>query len=165
MPDIGLLFWMTISFLIVFVILAKYGFPVVTKAVDKRNKYIQDSLAAAKEAEEKLCTFDRQAQAILDDAKKEKEAILNQAHEAKNQIIQEAQEKAANEMRMKMERARAEIEASKQKAVNELRVRIADISVQIARKVVEDELSNSQKQQELIDKLLNEKIVQQTGDE
>ncbi|MDH6535463.1 ATP synthase F0 subunit B [Parabacteroides sp. 52] len=158
-PDSGLLFWMTLSFGIVFFILAKFAFPVILKAVDQRNAYIKDSLQSAHEAEEKLAALHLQAEAILEKAQDERKTILHEAQETKKRIESEALQTAETEARMRLERAMAEIEESKRKALVEVRDQIVDISVKIAGKVVSEDLTRDKKQKELIDRLLQEEII------
>lgn len=158
-PDMGLLFWMTLSFGIVFFILAKFAFPVITKSVDKRNSYINDSLKAAREAEEKLATLNKQAEALMDKAHKERKALLDEAKETKKQMEAEARQAVAVEVGELKNKAIAEIEESKRKALTEIKDRIVDISVKIAGKVVSEELAKDKKQKELIDRLLKEEVI------
>ncbi|MDR0419041.1 MAG: F0F1 ATP synthase subunit B [Prevotellaceae bacterium] len=155
-PDTGLLFWMIISFGIVFFILAKFGFPVITKMVEKRSSYINSSLEAARLAEEKLATLNKQVEEILDKARIERNAILNEARETKNRIIGEARDTADVEARVRISRAIEEIEESKKRALGEIRGQIADISVRIAEKVIGEKLNNDQQQKMLIDRLLEQ---------
>lgn len=158
-PDTGLLFWMTLSFGIVFFILAKYAFPVIIKAVDKRNEYINHSLEAAHEAEKRLSTLNQQAEAMMEKARDERQVMLAEALEMKKRIESEAREQAEKEIRFRMTKATADIEESKRKALEEIRDQIADISVKIAGKIVSEELSGSKKQKELIERLLQEEVI------
>ena len=158
-PDIGLLFWMTISFGIVFFVLAKFGFPIITKAAEKRNEYINNSLQAAEEAEQKLANINQQAEAIMEKAREERAKLLNETGELRNNILSEAREKAENDIRARVNKATTEIEELKRKALGDIRTEIANISIRIAEKVVEEEMKNSDKQQELIKHLLEEDII------
>lgn len=158
-PDTGLLFWMTLSFGIVFFILAKYAFPVISKGVERRNNYILDSLEAARQAEEKLTTLNQQAEVILEKARSEQKTILNEALETKKRIEAEARETADAEARLRIEKATAEIEEAKRRALGEIKDQIVNISVKIAGKVVHEELANDKKQQELIDQLLKQEMI------
>lgn len=158
-PDTGLLFWMTLSFGIVFFILAKYAFPVITKSVEKRNDYINNSLQAAREAEEKLATINQQAELLMEKAREEKKALLDEALEIKKRIEIEAREVAETEVQQLKNKALAEIEESKVRALGEIKNQIIDISVKIAGKVVSEELTSDKKQKELIDRLLQEEVI------
>ncbi|MDH6304751.1 F-type H+-transporting ATPase subunit b [Parabacteroides sp. PF5-5] len=158
-PDIGLLFWMTLSFGIVFFILAKYGFPVISRAVEKRNQYINDSLQAAREAEARLAKLNAEGDAILEQARSERNALLHEAQEMKQRIISDAKETAEATVRLQKERAAVEIEETKKKALGEIKDQIAGISVAIAGKVLANELKESEQQNRLIDRLLDEELT------
>ena len=158
-PDIGLLFWMTLSFGIVFFILAKYGFPVILTAIKERTEYINNSLNAAGEAEQKLATINKQADAIISKANEERAKLLNEAGELRNRILSDAKEKAESDIRDRINKATTEIEDLKRKALGDIRNEIADISIRIAEKVVDEEMKNNDKQQALINHLLEEDIV------
>ncbi len=158
-PDTGLLFWMTLSFGIVFFILAKYAFPLITGSVEKRNQYIQDSLTAAREAETRLATMNEEAEALMKKAQDERKALLDQALETKKRIETEARQATEGDIRQLMNKAVAEIEESKRRALGEIKDQIIDISVRIAGKVVNEELTSDKKQKELIDRLLSEEMI------
>ena len=159
LPETGLLFWMIVSFGVVFFILAKYGFPVIISGVEKRNSFINDSLKAAHEAEEKLTTLNQQAEALMEKAQEERRALLSKALEAKKQMEAEAKEATKREIRLMMDKATAEIEESKRRAFDEIKDQIVDISAKIAGKVVGEELVSDKKQKELINRLLNEEVI------
>ena len=158
-PEIGLLFWMTISFGIVFFVLAKFGFPIITKAVNERTEFINNSLVAAEEAEKKLATINIQAEAIMEKAREERMKLLNETGELRNRILNEAKEKAEADIRTRLVKATTEIEELKRKALGDIRSEIANISIRIAEKVVEEEMKNSEKQHALINHLLEEDII------
>lgn len=158
-PDTGLLFWMTLSFGIVFFILAKFAFPVIIKAVDKRNDYIKESLEAARIAEEKLATLNQQAEEILANAREERKHILQEAQEKKKKIEEDAKTAAEAAAYIQLKKTMGEIEEAKLRAVGEVKEQIAGISVKIAGKIIGAELENNQKQQELINRLLDEEVI------
>ncbi|MDR1226159.1 MAG: F0F1 ATP synthase subunit B [Prevotellaceae bacterium] len=158
-PDTGLLFWMALSFGIVFFVLAKFGFPVIIGAVEKRSSYIEKALEDARVAEEKLATLGKQAEDILAKAHGERSVLISEAHEIKNKIVGEAKDAAEAEARKRLSRAAAEIEETRSKALGRLREQVADISVKIAGKVIEKELQGDEKQLKLINRLLDEEIV------
>lgn len=158
-PDIGLLFWMTISFIFVFVILAKFGFPIVTRAVEKRNQYINDSLEAARQAEEKLTSVHTEAEKIMEKARDERNRIINEAQELRKKIESDARVKAEKEAHLQMQKAKDEIEDSKNKAIGTIRDEIAGISVKIAGKILNEQLKNDEEQKKLIEKLLEQEIT------
>lgn len=158
-PDIGLLFWMTFSFGIVFFILARFGFPVILKAVKKRTAYISRSLEAAEEANVKLASVNKQAEAIIAGANEQRARILSEAGELRNRILSDAKERAEEDVRIRMNKATAELEELRRKALGDIRKEIAEISIRIAEKVVDEEMKTSGKQQRIIEHLLNEEII------
>ena len=138
LPDSGLLFWMTIIFAIVFFVLAKFGFPVITGMVEKRGKRISDSLEAARKAEEAL-------------------EHLNQEQE---RLIAEARaEQARVEAQKIMDEAKSRIEEEKESALRDMRREVALISMTIAEQVIRKEMSSDEAQQELVDRLVDEVSV------
>ena len=150
-PDSGLLFWMIVSFGIVFVILSKYGFPVIIKAVEQRKAYIDNSLETARQANEQLANIQAEGARILAEAKEKQNAILKEAFAEKEQIIDEAHRKAAAETRLQVEEAARRIREEK-----EVRSEIADLSIAIAEKVMKEKISRDKEQQQIIDRLLDE---------
>ncbi|MDR2585702.1 MAG: F0F1 ATP synthase subunit B [Prevotellaceae bacterium] len=158
-PDTGLLFWMTVSFGIVFFILIKFGFPVITKAVEKRHDYIEHALEEARMAEEKTAVLHSQAQTILQDARSERNKIIDQAQDIKTKMVNEAKEEAEREARHRIERAQAEIETSKHLSIISLKDEITGISVKIAEKVLGQELEDDEKQLALIHRIMNREVV------
>ena len=89
-PDSGLLFWMIVSFGIVFVILSKYGFPVIVKAIEQRKAYIDNSLETARQANERLAHIQAEGEKMLAEAKEKQNAVLKEAFAEKERIIEEA---------------------------------------------------------------------------
>ena len=140
LPDSGLLFWMTIIFAIVFFILAKFGFPIITGMVEKRTGKINDALAAAREAEERLANLSQEQETAA-----EREAI-----------IMKAREEAAAEAGRIMDETKERIREEKEAALKDIRQQIAVISMTVAEKVVRKELEAGPAQSELIDKMVEE---------
>ena len=147
-PDAGLLFWMILSFGIVFVILSKYGFPVIIKAVEQRKEYIDHSLESARQANEQLAGIQAESEKILAQAREQQNEILKQALAEKEQIISAARQKASAEAHLQLEEA-------KDKAIREVRTEIADLSVAIAEKVMKEKISRTDEQEKIINGLLD----------
>ena len=156
MPAFGLLFWMTVVFLIVFFILKKAGFPAIIKMVNDRKEYIDDSLKKAHEANEKLAKFQKQGESILQEARDKQAAILKEAAETRDAIVEKAQDKAREEGARLLSDAKAQIETEKQNAIREIRTQVAELSVQIAEKVLKEKLSSDKEQMDMINRLLDE---------
>lgn len=155
-PDLGLLFWMLLSFGIVFVILSKYGFPVIIKAVEQRKEYIDQSLETARQANDQLAGIQAAGEKLLTEAKERQNAILKEAMAEKEQIIAEARQRAVVEAHLQVEEASRCIREEKDKAIREVRTEIADLSVAIAEKVIKEKISRGEEQQKTIDRLLDE---------
>ena len=156
LPESGLLFWMTIIFAIVFFILAKFGFPVITGMVEKRNKRITDSLEAARIAEEALSHLQVEKERILSETLAQQNKLMQEAAQERDKMIAQAQEKAREEAQKILDDARACIQEEKDAAVQEVRKEVAMISLTIAEKLVRKELSSDASQKELADRLLDE---------
>lgn len=158
-PDSGLLFWMLLSFGIVFAVLAKYGFPVILKMVDERNKYINHSLELAKEANEQIANLKQEGEAILAQAHEEQLRILNEAATTRERILHEAREKAEAEAGKIMDDVKMQIQAEKDDAIRDIRRQVASLSVDIAEKVLRRNLDNEKEQTAMIDRMLDELTV------
>ena len=156
MPDSGLIFWMLLSFGVVFFVLAKFGFPVITQMVEKRKEYIDHSLVIAKEANEQLAHIKAEGETILAKAHEEQNLILKEAFATRERIVQEAKEQACMEGNKLLENVRNQIQAEKEEAIRDIRRQVAILSVDIAEKVLCKKLDNDKEQMEMIDRLLDE---------
>lgn len=154
-PDSGLLFWMILSFGIVLIILSKYGFPVIVKAIEDRKAFIEESLNTARKANEQLTNIKEEGERIISEAKEKQNAILKEALKEKEHIIEEAHQKAAAETNRQMEEATRQIREEKEKAIREVRKEITDLSISIAEKVMKEKISRDNSQEEIINKLLD----------
>ena len=155
-PDAGLLFWMLLAFLVVFILMAKYGFPVITKMVEDRKNYIDESLKSAREANEKLANIKVESEAILRDAREKQAEILKEAMATRDQIVNEAREKAQAEGQKLLNEAKAQISVEKENALRDIRRTVAGLSVQIAEKIVLRQLETVDEQEKFIGKMLDE---------
>lgn len=155
-PEGGLLFWMTLVFVIVFLILWKFGFPAIVKMIDERKAYIDESLCKAKEANDKLQNIQKEGEAMLQEARDKQAAIMREAASTRDAIVEKAQAKANDEGARILAEAKAEIDSQKQAAIRDIRTQVAELSVQIAEKILRKKLAASDKQNALIDKLLDE---------
>ena len=155
-PESGLLFWMCLSFGIVFFIVARYGFPVILKSVDERRVFIQKSLDDANTAKAMLDNIKSESEAIIASAREEQMIIIREANKLKNSIIKTANDEAREITRKQIESVRVEIQNEKDSAIRDIRSQIALLAVDIAEKLVRNELKESPAQMQLINKLLNE---------
>lgn len=155
-PDIGLLFWMVVIFGVVFFLLARFGFPVITKAVEKRSNHIRDSLAAAEQARLSLESFQADQQKLIDASRAEQGRILQEASRTREEIINRAREEAQAESAKILQKTREEIAAEKEAALQEIRSEVSALSVAVAEKVIRKELQTGPEQLALLDRLADE---------
>ena len=156
LPESGLLFWMTIIFAIVFFILARFGFPVITGMVEKRSRRINDSLEAARVAEEALAHLTQEKERILSDTKLEQDKLMKEAIAERDKMIGQAQEQARKEADKIIQEAKEVIRQEKEAAMREIRKEVAIVSMAIAEKVVRKDLASDKSQQELVNRLLDD---------
>ena len=147
---------MTLVFVIVFLILWKFGFPAIVKMIDERKAYIDESLCKAKEANDKLQNIQKEGEAMLQEARDKQAAIMREAASTRDAIVEKAQAKANDEGARILAESKAEIDSQKQAAIRDIRTQVAELSVQIAEKSLREKLAASDKQNALIDKLLDE---------
>jgi F-type H+-transporting ATPase subunit b len=155
-PGFGLIFWMTLAFLIVFFILKKFAWKPILASLKEREDSIEDALKSAEEAKKEMATLKAANEELLREAREERDAMLTDARKIKEQIIAEARDKASKEAGIIVENAREQINSEKQAALTELKNLIATYSIEIAEKVLQEELSDKKKQQAYVDKLLKE---------
>ncbi|MBR6445902.1 MAG: F0F1 ATP synthase subunit B [Prevotella sp.] len=155
-PDFGLFFWMLVAFLVVFLLLAKFGFPVITNMVEERKNFIDESLRKAHEAQERLANIEKEGESILQEAREKQAQILREAAETRDAIVEQAQEKARTEGARLLDDAKIAIEQEKKAAIADIRSQVATLSVEIAEKVLKQNLKDEQSQMDLIDRMLDE---------
>ena len=155
-PDFGTFFWMLVSFIIVLAILAKFGFPALVNMVNERKQYIDDSLKSAREANEKLSHIKEESESIFVEARKEQARILKEAMETRTQIVNEAKDKAKAEGGRLLEEARKQIQKEKEDAIRDIRKQVAELSVEVAEKVLRKQLSSEMEQNGMIERMLDE---------
>ncbi len=154
-PDPGLLFWMVLSFGVVFFLLAKFGFPVITKAINERKEFIEMSLLSAKEANERLANIQAESEKLLSDAKAQQKDIITGAMQEKQRIVQAAQEEAQNSANQMIEEARQSIQAEKERAMQDVRKEVASLALDIAEKVIGERMKDDAIQQKTIEQLID----------
>ena len=160
-PDTGLLFWMVVIFGLVFFLLWKFGFPIITEMVDKRNRTIEKSLKDAKEVEAQMSAMLEEHAQMLEDARKEQAQILREAADTRSKLIADAKEQAREEAAKILADARTEIAAEKEAALRDVRKEVAVLSVSIAEKILRKELADEGEQKEYIDRMVDETVREQ----
>lgn len=156
LPDSGLLFWMTVIFLIVLAILAKFGFPVITGMVDRRTKRIDDAIRNADEAEAKLTRLVGEQERIMEDTRRERAMLMQDAAAERDRMIALAREQAQKEAEGIIAEARERIREEKEAALRDMRREVAELSLAISEKVMIKELADDEEQKKLMDRLVEE---------
>ncbi len=155
-PDTGLLFWMVVIFGVVFFLLAKFGFPVITDMVEKRSAKIAQSLKDADEIQARMASWKVEQAQMLEATRKEQSQMLREATETKARIVADAKAQAQAQADKILADAKLQIEAEKESALRDVRREVAILSVQVAEKVLRHELSDEGSQRAFIDQLVDE---------
>jgi F-type H+-transporting ATPase subunit b len=155
-PSEGLLFWTTLVFVILLVLLKKFAWKPILEAIQTREGNIQTALDAAKEAEAKMSSLTAQNEELLKAAREERSIILKEAKEAKEAIISEAKASSQVAADKIMSDAREMIVTEKMKAVTELKNQVAGLSIEIAERILRSELEDKSKQETLINGLIED---------
>lgn len=156
LPETGLLFWMLLSFGIVAFILAKFGFPVIINMVESRKTYIDESLLIAKQAYIEMDKVKAAGEAIVDNARREQVQILNEATQTRDLLIKDAKDRAQSEGQKMIDEARKQILIEKEDAIRDIRRQVAELSVDIAERVLREKLEKKGEQMDMINRLLDE---------
>ena len=160
-PESGLFIWMLLAFGVVFFILAKFGWPAITGMLDERARYIDEGVAKAKEAGEKLEKVQEDTARLIQEAQEQQAKILEEATRMRQDIIAKARDEATMAAQKVMEDARKQIEAEKEDAVRDIRRQVGLLSVEIAEKVLRQNLKTDQAQMDYINRLLDEQEKQE----
>jgi F-type H+-transporting ATPase subunit b len=155
-PAIGLIFWTTVVFTLLVLLLKKFAWKPILSAVDERNQSIKNSLAQAEKARNEMSELTANNEKIIAQAKVDRDVILKEARDMKNEIISEAKDKASKEAEKLVSTAKEQILNEKMKAITELKNHVADLSIEMAEKILSSELSDVAKQKELVIKALKE---------
>lgn len=155
-PDFGLVFWMFLAFIILFFVLAKWGWPVIIKNMESRANTIDNGVEYARQAKEQLDHAREQAQKYVEEAQATQAEMLRDAAKMKSQIIEEAKKEASDEAKKVMDAAKVSIEQSRKEAELQFRNEVSKFSLDIAEKMVRKQLAGDDAQKQLVDKMLDE---------
>lgn len=155
-PEFGLIFWMFVSFLVLFLILWKKAWPAILKMVDNRAELIDKGVEYAQNAKEQLDNARRQSDEYLAEARHQQADILREADRMKSQIIEEAREEARKAAQKEMDSARVAIAQERKEAEKNFRNEVSEFALDIASKVVRDRMSDDKAQTKLVNTLLDE---------
>jgi F-type H+-transporting ATPase subunit b len=155
-PGIGLILWMTLAFLAILYILGKYAWTPIMKALKERESKIHDALNAAEKAKEEMQKMKFSNEELLQEAKNERDAFLSTARKIKESIIEESKQKAAEEANRIIVSAKESIQNEKMAAITDLKDQLAELSLEIARKILKKELSDPKRQENYIKELMKD---------
>ena len=153
-PGIGLIFWMTLAFLAVLYILGKYAWKPIMKALKERETSISDALNAAELAKEEMKNLQFSNEQLMKEARNERDLLLAETRKIKDTILEEARQKANEEANRIINSAKESIHFEKMAAMTELKNQLAELSLEIAKKILQKELSDPQKQEAYVKDLL-----------
>jgi F-type H+-transporting ATPase subunit b len=155
-PGVGTIFWSALIFILFLLILSKFAWKPILSAVNARDEMIKGSLESAAKAREDMLKLQSDNETILRKAREERENILKEARDVRDKLISEAKGKATEEAEKLIEKARMGIENEKLKALSDIREQVANLSVDIASKLLGEKLKQTGEQAKLIDSYLNE---------
>jgi F-type H+-transporting ATPase subunit b len=154
--SIGLFFWQTVLFVGLIFLLKKFAWKPILNAVNEREEKIQSALKAAEEAEKKMQALNNESEALLKQAREERDQILKEARAARETIIAEAKAKATAEADKIIAQSRETINNEKMAAITELKNQVAVLSIEIAEKILKEQMSGDTKQKAMVENLLKE---------
>lgn len=155
-PSIGLIFWTTLIFVILFLLLAKFAWKPILSAVNEREAHIEDALNQAKKAREEMAYLKNENEKILQQAREERDAMLKEAREMRNETINKAKEDAKLEAEKIIVSARESIQTEKAAAIADIKNQVATLSIGVAEKVLGKQLSQSDNQNAYVDELIKD---------
>ncbi len=154
--SLGLFFWQTVLFVLLLLLLRKFAWKPILNAINEREEGIKNALSAAENAKLEMENLHADNEKLLQEARAEREAMIKEAREIKAKMIADAKDEAKQEADKMIAQAQTAIENEKKSAIADLKNQVASLSVEIAEKVVKNELSNKDKQLELVDKMLKD---------
>lgn len=155
-PAIGLIFWMSVSFLLLLFILRKFAWKPILKMLSERETSIATALDSARKAKEEMANLKADNERLLNEARAERDRMLKEARDTKDAIVAEAKSKAQSEANKVLQQARETIQTEKMAAITELKNQVASMSIEIAEKILRTELGNDEKQKALVQSLLKD---------
>ena len=154
--SLGLFVWQTLLFVLLILLLKKFAWKPILNAVNEREEGIKNALAEADKARQEMQNINADNERILKEARTERDSMLKEARDIKNNLIEEAKEEAKAQGNKLIEQAKSTIQSEKLAAIADIKNQVAELSMNIAEKVVKDELTNKDKQLKLVDQMLKE---------
>lgn len=155
-PDYGTIFWMVLSFGVVFFILAKFAWKPIMKGLKDREQSIAGALNAAEEARREMASLKADHEKIMQEARAERDALIGEARKMRDDLISAAREDAAREGANMLQNARKQIENEKLSAIDQIKEQITHLSVEVAERILRHEMKDAQANQQMIHDMLKE---------
>lgn len=154
--DFGLVFWMFVAFILLFLVLAKWGWPVIIKMMDKRASTIDEGVENARQAKEQLDNARAEADRYMKEVMAKQQEMLRDAQKMKTEIIEQARNEAAKVAQSEMDAAKVSIEQARKQAESQIRDEVSRFSIEIAEKMMRSQLKDTKAQTELVNKMLDD---------
>ena len=154
--SVGLFFWQTLLFVVLLFLLRKYAWKPILNAVNEREDSIKDALNSAEEAKRAMAELKSSNEALLNEARIERDTMLKEARTVKEKMIADAKSKASEDAEKIITAAKESIQHEKMAALTELKNQVAVLSIEIAEKILKDELSSADKQKAIIDNVVKD---------
>lgn len=155
-PEFGLVFWMFVAFILLFLVLAKWGWPVIIKMMDKRAATIDQGVENARQAKEQLDHAREQAANFMKEAQAQQQEMIRDAQKMKSDIIEQARHEASIAAQHEMNAAKSSIDQARKQAESQIRDEVSKFSIEIAEKMMRQQLKSDKAQTDLANKLLDE---------
>ena len=152
----GLFFWQLVILAILIVLLGKFAWKPILNSLTEREDGIRDAIASAEKARQDMASLQADNQRILQEARVERDTMLKEAREMKDKMIADSKTEAQAQGLKMIEQAKAAIESEKNLAMAELKNQVSSLSLEIAEKLLKDELSNKEAQTKLVEKMLGD---------
>ena len=154
--SIGLFFWQTIIFILLIFLLKKYAWKPILDAVNEREEGIKNALLSAEKAKEEMASLQSDNEETLKKARAERDTLLKEAREIKQQLIDDAKNEAQSEAKKIISQAQETIQNEKKAAISDLKNQVANLSIDIAEKVLKEKLSDDKTQMNLVKDLVKD---------
>jgi F-type H+-transporting ATPase subunit b len=155
-PEFGLLFWQTITFLVLLLLLGRFAWKPIMSSLREREETIEGALRSAELARQEMTKLRADNERLLDEARAERDAMMRKAQQTADAIVEEAKNKAAAESNRIVESARAAILSERQAAIDDIRRQVATLSVDIAEKVIRRQINGDTQQRQLVDQFVKD---------
>ena len=158
-PELGTVFWATVAFIAVLVILRAAAWKPILKALNDREESIANALSEADRAREEMANLNSENERLLQEARAQRDAMLKESRDMADKLVSDAKAEAREAAAKEVEAARAAIDTERKAAVAELKAEVANLSIEIAERLVKEELADKDKQKTLVDQLLGESTL------